>query len=330
LKDMTTGEIKDLTGTSKKDIEEGILRGHPKVSLDTMFTNDPLRMIRLVRFQAKYGWKIPLSVIKAVKRNAHRIDIISSERIHDELIKVMKYGKLKQAIRLMDTTGLLHYIFPEVEALKGVTQSEKFHSEGDVYKHTLKVLENAKPGVENQIAALLHDIGKPSTRSILPDEIHFYGHEDVGSEIARAIMHRLKFDGAVIDKVVKIVKNHMKPHHLIDAKEPALRRFIREIGDELSETILDLARADELGSLPNENLIPDLIKKIQAIKTAPIKVEKKSVLNGNEIMELGIKQGPEIKKVMEYLLGIQDEYSSENKTLSKEEAKKLVIEKFKK
>lgn len=331
LKDLTTGEIEDLTGQSKEDIKKGILRGHPKVSLDEMFSKDPLRMLRLIRFQAKYDWHIPKSVLKAVKRNAHRIDIISGERIREELTKVMKMGKLKQAVRIMSVTNLLKHVFPEVEALKKVTQPEKWHSEGNVYKHTLMVLHNAKPGIEYQMAALLHDTGKPAVREILEDEIHFYGHENVSAEITQAIMDRLKFDKKTTDKVVTIVRNHMKPLKLNQAGEKALRKFIREIGDELVDAIIDMAKADELGALPNRNFVPDLITKIDKIRKAPVKIVPKPVLTGTEIMELlGLKQGPEVGKAKEYLLDLQDDFASKQKELPKEEAKTLLLKEFKK
>jgi poly(A) polymerase len=141
LKDMTTGEFVDLTGVSMADIKKGILRGNPMVSMDEIFNNDPLRMIRLVRFQAKYGWEIPKSVLKSVRRNADRIQIVSAERIMGELTKVMKMGKLSQAIKLMKATGLLQYILPEINAMRGVKQSPEFHEEGAVF--TCKNFERA-------------------------------------------------------------------------------------------------------------------------------------------------------------------------------------------
>jgi poly(A) polymerase len=141
LKDMSTGEFVDLTGVSMADIKKGILRGNPMVSMDEIFNNDPLRMIRLVRFQAKYGWEIPKSVLKAVRRNADRIQIVSAERVMGELTKVMKMGKLAQAVKLMKATGLLQYILPEINAMRGVKQSPEFHEEGAVF--TCKNFERA-------------------------------------------------------------------------------------------------------------------------------------------------------------------------------------------
>lgn len=331
LKDLTTSEIIDLTGSSKHDIQKGILRGHPKVSLDTIFANDPLRMIRLIRFQAKYDWQIPLSVLKTVKRNAKRIEIVSSERIMGELQKLMAIGKLYKAIKLMKIVGLLKYVIPEVEVMKDVIQDKKHHGEGDVLKHTLLVLKNAPKTVEGQLAALLHDVGKAKTQQILEDKIQFLGHEEVGAEMAEAILYRLKFDKVTIDKVVKLVREHMRPHSLENAGQKAFRKLIRDMGDELTDALLDLAEADSLGSYPVENVIPNLREEIDRIRKAPVKMEKKPVLNGQEIMDLlHVKSGPKIGEISKFLLDLQDEYAERNEILTKEIAKEKVLEHEKK
>lgn len=329
IKDLTTGEVEDLTGRSKEDIQKGILRGHPDVPLDKMFNDDPLRMLRLVRFQAKYDWDVPLEVLRAVKRNADRISIVSAERIMGELEKIMKLGKLRQAVKLMSATKLLKYIMPEIEALKGVKQNPKWHQEGDVYKHTLMVLKEAPPGVENQMAALLHDVGKPATSMLIEDEIKSHGHEEVGAEIAEAILRRLKFDGTTIEHIKKMVRNHMRPHHLGEGgSTKAIRKFVREVGDDLVESILDLARADELGRIPSSENIPDLKKKIDEIKKQ-IQIKKEPVLNGKEIMELlGIPTGSEVGRAKKLLLEIEDEFAEKNKILTKDEARQELLKKF--
>lgn len=330
LKDLTTGEIKDLTGMSKEDIKKGVLRHIDNLMLDKRFKEDPLRLMRLVRFHAVKGWDVPKSVLETAKKNVERIKIVSSERIMRELKKTMETGKLNKALKLMNNIGLQKLILPEIEALKGVSQGEKYHQEGDVYKHTLKVLENAKPGVENQMAALLHDIGKPATQQILPDKTTFLEHQHAGADMAKAIMERLKFPNNVRDKVVMLVKRHMDPLRKQKAKETTLRKYIREVGDEMIDSILDLARADELGRLPPKNEIPELMKRIEKIRKAPIKVEKKPILDGREIMKLlNLESGPKVGKAKEYLLDLQDEYASKEEELTKTEAKKMLLKKFK-
>ena len=331
LKDLTTGEIKDLTGKSKHDIEKGVLRHIDNVMLEKRFKEDPLRLVRLTRFQAINGWDIPKSVLQIAKKNAHRIKIVSNERIMSELKKTMEIGVLDKAIRLMKTIGLLKHILPEVEALRGISQGEKHHREGDVYKHTLMVLQNAKPGIENQMAALLHDIGKPITQQILPNKTTFIDHQHAGAEIAKALMKRLNFDKKTTDKVVTLVKKHMDPLFKLKSKEKNLRKYIRDVGDETIDAILDLARADELGRLPPKSEIPELMKRIEKIREAPIKIQKEPVLKGNEIMEiLGIKTGPIVGEAKDYLLDVQDGYATKKKELTKEKAKELLLKIFKK
>ena len=331
LKDLSSGEIKDLSGQSLNDIKKGVLRGYPGVDLNRTFKEDELRMMRLVRFQAKYGWRVPLDVIKIVKSNAAGIKNVSGERIRDELVKLMEIGKLKQGIRFMNTLGLLKYVLPEIEEMQGVMHdtTRGHHQEGSVYKHTLLVLQSAKPGVVNQLAALLHDVGKPKTQEILIDKITFLGHDKVGAEMAEAVMRRLKFEGKVIRKVKHMVENHMRPHGLVFGDEPtskkALRKFVRKVGEEMVDSILDLAEADQLGNLPPKNLIPALRERIEEAMEIPM--TSKPILNGGEIMRLlRLKPGPEIGEAMAFLKDQQDEYAGNGKVLSKNDAMGLLLD----
>lgn len=334
LKDLSSGELKDMTGTSVSDIKKGILRGHPGVDLNKILRDDPLRMMRLIRFQAKYGWKVPMDVLRIVKKNADRINIVSSERIRDELEKLAKIGKLYQGIRLMKVVGLLKHVLPEIEAMRGVEHdsSRGHHQEGDVYKHTLLVLKNAKPGLESQFAALLHDVGKPASQEIIGDTIRFLGHETVGGEIAEAIMRRLKFKKDVIKKVRHIVVNHMRPHSLNRLEEvssKAIRKFVRTVGEETVDAILDMAEADTLGNIPFIDEMPKLRERIKEVQDSPIPVSRNPILNGREIMQiLNIKSGPQIGEVFDFLMNKQDEYAERGLELTKSEAKKLLTEKF--
>lgn len=332
LKDLTTGEIVDLTGTSLNDIKQGVLRGHPGVDFDKILRDDPLRMLRLVRFQAKYGWNIPMSVLKAVRRNAARISIVSGERIRGELVKLMDIGKLAQGVRMMKAVGLLQYVFPEVQAMSGVQHeySRGVHQEGDVLRHTLLVLQNAKPGVENQLAALLHDVGKPASQDKIDGLIRFIGHEKVSGEIAEAIMRRLKFDGNVIRKVRTIVENHMRPHHLTheNAGPTGLRRFIREVGNELVDAVLDLAEADQLGNLPPKNQIPDLRDRIDAIRAPAMQAEKLPI-DGRDVQRiLNIKPGKQVGDVLKWLQDKKFEMGQAGQEMTPSIAKNLIIEHF--
>jgi len=331
MKDLTTGQIKDLTGTSVSDIKGGILRGHPGVDFNKILRDDPLRLIRLVRFQAKYGWAVPMSVMRDVKRNAGRIRIVSADRIREELVKIMELGRLARAIKFMKVVGLLKYVLPEIEEMAGTEQeySKGSHQEGDVLKHTLLVLRNAKPGVENQLAALLHDVGKPKTQDVIGGLVKFLGHEKAGGEIAEAIMRRLRFERKTIKAVRKMVENHMRPHHLTrdDVGPKALRRFVRHVGEELIDSVLDLAEADALGNLPSENEIPRLRKMIEEVQRVP--VEQKPPLDGNQIQEiLGLEPGPEVGKAIQFLRDKMDEYAIRGLELSPSDAERLLVKQF--
>lgn len=332
LKDLTTGEIVDLTGTSVKDLRDGVLRGHPGVDFDRILSEDPLRMIRLIRFQAKYGWSVPMAVLKAVRRNAGRISIISGERIQGELVKIMEIGKLAQAIRLMKAVGLLQYVFPEIQAMQGVEHeySRGIHQEGDVLRHTLMVLQNAKPGVESQLAALLHDVGKPGSQEVIGGLIKFIGHEKVGGEIAEGIMRRLKFDAATVRRVRMMVENHGRPHSLSreDIGPTALRRFIREVGAELVDAVLDLAEADSLGNMPPMNMVPDLRKEIEALM-APVEKAESLPIDGRDIQKiLGIPPGKKIGDILKWLKDKKFDMSQHGEEMTKDSAESLIIEHF--
>jgi len=331
MKNLSTGEVVDFTGTSVQDIKDGILRGHPEVPLDRTFTDDPLRMLRLVRFMVKYGWEPAPEAVEAVQRNAHRIDIISGERVRDELTKIMLSGKFSTALRFMQKTGLLKHVLPEVEALRGVEQAKEHHAEGDVFEHTMRVLENAKPTVHAQLAALLHDAGKPATQKFIEDKIQFLGHEAVSGEIAEAVLRRLKFDNNMIKKVRFLVENHMRPTTARQWGPKAVRKFVREVGEHI-EDLLDLHDADSSGSLtpegvPAKTTGPVLRKKIEEVQEIPVRATP--ILNGNEVMEiLGIKPGAEVGKAMRWLQEKVDDYAVEGKDLTPEEAKRLLKEEY--
>ena len=206
--------------------------------------------------------------------------------------------------------------------------------EGSVWKHTMLVLQNAKPTIEAQLAALLHDVGKPATQQFIGDKIKFLGHDDVGAEMAEAILRRLKFDAETIKHVRTVVENHMRPHTMEDVSEKALRKFIRDLGDELVDAVLDMAEADSLGSLPVENAIPGLRERIQKVRESPVQVSKKPVLNGFDVMSiLGIdpKDKTRLKEVGvvgKFLLDLADEYAANGVELTKEIAEKAVRDKF--
>jgi len=345
LKDMTTGEIKDLTGVSKSDIEKGILRGHPEVDLNKIFADDPLRMVRLIRFKVKYDWTIPDDVKKIVRKNANRLNILSAERLEGELTKIMSYKKLPEAISLMrelnfdkveieDKDGELNpvsFLLGELKKLD-ISHESPYHVDTDdikddkVIDHTINVIKKSKSTVHAQWAALLHDIGKAKTKT--KDEetgkVNFLKHEEAGLDISEEILRKFKLDKKTIDKVLRLIQNHMRPHNLEKASDKALRKFIREMGDDLDD-VLDLAKADSEGKNPPQSYVDKLRKRIDILQNAVVKPKTKPILNGKEVMEiLNIKTGPKVGEVSDFLMDLQDEKPD----LTKEEAKKIIIDNF--
>lgn len=325
FKDIVTGEIKDLTGLGIKDIKAGVVR--TPNDPDQTFKDDPLRMLRAIRFAVKYNWKMPLSMIKAIKKNADSLKEISQERIRDELNKMLMTDRPDIALRLLVATGLNRHVIPELDDCIGVKQNE-YHKH-DVYEHILEVVRNTQPNLTARLAALFHDIGKPATKSTGPDgRVHFYGHEDVGADMAAKIMERLRYSNEEIESVKKIVASHMQLKSAgkdgEKASDKQLRKFAVRLGKDLAAALLTM-HADNIShkdsaSMPNQ--IPNLARKLKTLIQNPEAGEKpKLPINGNDIIDaLKIKPGPEIRK---YLDAVQDAWYK-HPDISKEKALRLV------
>ncbi|MEK6833378.1 MAG: HD domain-containing protein [Nanoarchaeota archaeon] len=338
MQDLTSQEFVDLTGYAKDDILDGTVRINPKVDWNKILSEDPLRMLRAIRFfsvkpQLK---RFDKAMLDAIKRNASQIEKVSSERIMEELKKTMKAGKLNDTMSMMQITGLLQYIFPELQSLIDTQHDMGYtHQEGSIWAHTLLVLKNAPPTIEGQLAALLHDVGKPQTKKEIDGKFHFYGHDKASGELTEAILRRMKMDGDTIEKVRKLVDTHMRaPNSLYDKDlstkqaTKVLRRYIRDMGDLLEEA-LALAEADHLGTFPvGPNPIPGIRDRIKQLQEETPVVQKKPVLDGFRIMNiLGIdpkkdkNRLPEVGRVTKFILDLMDG----DPTITKEEVTSKVI-----
>lgn len=320
LKDLTTGEIVDLTGMGKRDLKKGVIR--TPLNPDVIFTEDPLRMLRAVRFTVKYNWKLPMFMIRSMKKNSNKLKNISQERVRDELSKMLVTKHPDKAIRLLQITGLNKYVAPELDVLVGMGQN-KYHDK-DVMKHTLAVLKGVPDSLEARLAALFHDIGKGQTRSVVDNTVHFYKHEEVSAELAKSIMKRLKFPNDIINKVVVAVQSHMRTKAAGpegDMSDKALRKLSRALGDNL-ELTLQVIDADNRAHHPDYNMpnqVANIRKRLEKLK--PVTSAPKLPINGKDIMrELGIKGGPWIGKLLAL---VQDEHDGDP-TLSRERAIELV------
>jgi poly(A) polymerase len=303
FKDLVTGEIKDLTGRGISDIKNGVVR--TPLDPDTTFSDDPLRMLRAVRFAVKYNWKMPLSLVKALKRNADQLKNISTERIQDEFNKILMTNQPDVGLRLLSYTGLNEYIVPELDMCRGVKQNE--HHDKDVFDHILEVIKNTPPDLTARLSALFHDIAKPQTKSTGEDgRVHFYEHEDRGAEMAAQIMQRLKYSNETINSVSNIVQNHMRMKTFgrdgEKATDKSLRKFMSALGDDLNSALM-MMQSDNVshkGSSAMPSQIPALKQRMETLASQqPSGARPVLPINGHDIMKaLNIKPGPILKNIL--------------------------------
>ena len=292
LLDPDTNQIRDFVG-GKKDLEAGIIRtiGDP----ERRFAEDKLRMLRAARFAARFGYAIEPKTFQAIQELASQIRQVSKERVRDELSKILTEGRARQAFLLLDKTGLLHEILPEIEAMKGVEQPPRFHPEGDVFVHTLLLLDKLPHPCSITLAwgALLHDVGKPATFRIAPDRIRFDGHVDVGVKMAEAICSRLRFSNDDTDQILALVDNHMRFAHVQQMKESTFKRFVRM---PLFAEHLELHRLDCQSS--HGNLASYNFTRQKMASMTPATMRPAPLINGDDLIAAGYPPGPQFKKIL--------------------------------
>jgi putative nucleotidyltransferase with HDIG domain len=262
------------------------------------FAEDRLRMLRALRFAAVLGFEIEAGTWSAIRADAQEIAIISPERIRDELLKMLVNPNRLRGFDLLDQSGLLAVILPEIEALKGCDQPEQFHPEGDVFVHTRLMLSLLAPEASGPqvLAVLLHDIGKPRVRSFDPVDlrIRFNGHDRVGAEMAEKVMTRLRFPRHEIDQVVDAVSNHMVFKDVRQMRPAKLRRFMARphFGIELELHRIDCAGSH--GDLENYHF---LINKESEFAQEPLIPAR--LVRGDDLIAMGLKPGPRIGELLE-------------------------------
>lgn len=291
------GEVIDYIG-GRADLKAKILRaiGDPAAR----FSEDRLRMLRAVRFAAALDFAIEPKTWAAVRGAADEIHAISPERIRDELVKIFTAPTRVHSWDLLDASGLMKEVLPELEALKGCAQPPQFHPEGDVFVHTRLVLSLLPPetvSVPLAFGALLHDIGKPPCARVDDDEggrIRFNGHEHVGAEMAEKVMRRLRFSNDAIDATVEAVRHHMAFKDVRHMRVAKLKRFLARpgFGDEL-----ELHRADCLGSHALLDNYEFLRAKQEEFSHEPL--IPKPFITGHDLIQFGLKPGPEFKAILE-------------------------------
>jgi poly(A) polymerase len=272
------------------------------------FADDPLRLLRAVRFAVQLDFAIEAQTAAAIADQAPTLAKISRERIRDEFSKILLSPRPMQGLRLVVDLGLMPFIVPEVMDLRGVSQRPA-HSK-DVYEHVLRVVQNTSPRLTTRWAGLLHDIAKPRTRSVEDGHVHFFGHEDVGAVMARDILKRLNFDKPFIEHVARLVKLHMRSNaYQPDWTDGAVRRLMLDAGAALPD-LLDLSRADITSYRPEKIAravarVNELEARARFLQEEAERVPIKSPLDGNELMALfGRGPGPWLKPVKERLLSL--------------------------
>jgi poly(A) polymerase len=292
LLDPVSNEVLDFVG-GRKDLEAKIIRtiGDPK----QRFAEDKLRMLRAVRFAARFGYTIEPATFAAIEELADEIHVVSRERVRDELTRMLTEGHARRAFLLLDESGLLPEVLPEISAMKGVAQPPQFHPEGDVFVHTLLLLENLPAHCSPALAwgALLHDVGKPATFRVAPERIRFDGHVEVGGKMAQEICRRLRFSTDDTEQVLALIDNHMRFGHATRMKESTLKKFLRMPH---FDEHLALHRADCLASHGDLSIYEFAQEKLAAIP--PDKMRPAPLVSGDDLIAAGYVPGPRFKEIL--------------------------------
>jgi len=259
------------------------------------FTEDKLRMLRAVRFAARFDYQIDGATFAAIQKLAPEAHQVSRERLRDELVKMLTEGRARRAFELLDASGLLREVLPQVEKMKGVEQPPQFHPEGDVWVHTLLLLAGLPAGCSRTLAvgALLHDVGKPPTFRVAPDRIRFDGHVEVGAKMAEEICRSLRFSNHETEQVVALVANHLRFADVKRMKESTLKRFLRL---PQFEEHLEMHRRDCLASHGDLSLYEFAREKLAA--TPPEAIRPAPLLTGDDLIAAGYAPGPRFKEML--------------------------------
>jgi putative nucleotidyltransferase with HDIG domain len=301
------------------DLDAGVIRaiGFP----EKRFEEDQLRLLRAVRFAARFGFDIEPATFTAMRRLAARIHAVSGERIREELTRMLTEGHARRAFELLDETDLLVQVLPEVSKMKGVAQPPQFHPEGDVWIHTLMLLEQLEPGCAMTLAwgALLHDVGKPPTFREAPDRIRFDGHVEVGVAIGAEICRRFRFSNDETNQILALIENHMRFADAPRMKASTLKRFFRleNFPEHLALHRMDCMAAHR--NLEIWNFVRERYETLPAEEVRPA-----PLLTGRELIAAGYTPGPAFKEMLNAI----EDAQLEGVITTPEQAIELVLEKF--
>lgn len=302
LYDLATQQVIDVV-EGQQDLQTRTIRaiGDPA----QRFAEDHLRLLRAIRFAARLGFTIEPQTWSAMIESAARIELISAERIRDELTLILTEGGAVTGFQLLLECGLLHHLLPEVAALSGVRQPPQYHPEGDVWQHVLLMLQEvdrlSEPDMALAWAVLLHDIGKPPTFSI-SDRIRFHGHDVLGAQMVDAIARRLRMSNDQRLRITELTRHHMRFRNTPHMRTAKLHRFLRA---PYFPQLLELHRIDCLGCHAQLDLFEFCQEQHQQLQQAgadgPVRL-----ISGDDLIELGYEPGPAFVQMLEW---VEDEYA---------------------
>ena len=289
---LANDRVLDFVG-GRADLSAGIIRaiGDP----ERRFQEDKLRMLRAVRFAARFGYAIDPPTFTAIQKLAPLIHQVSRERVRDEFTKMLTEGHARQAFELLDQSGLLKEVLPEITRMHGVEQPPQFHPEGDVWIHTMMLLEQLPANCSRTLAwgALLHDVGKPPTFRVAPDRIRFDGHVEIGVRMAHEICQRLHFSNDDTEQIEALVANHMRFKDVERMKPATLKRFLRL---PRFDEHMAMHRMDCLASHCDLGLYDFVAEKLRT--TPPDEIRPEPLMSGLDLIELGYSPGPRFKEIL--------------------------------
>jgi putative nucleotidyltransferase with HDIG domain len=289
--DPTNDQVIDLVG-GQKDIQKKLIRtiGDP----DKRFLEDHLRMFRAIRFAVQLGFEIDPPTFASVQKNAALLAKVSQERIRDELSKTLTSANPARGIELLDQSGLLPFVMPEVLVMKGVEQPMEYHPEGDVFIHTLLLLKQlSHPPLELALGALLHDIAKPATFVRAPDRIRFHGHDKLGAEMTHKILKRLNYPNQTIDLVASLVNEHLRFKDAFQMRVSTLKRFLSLDRFDLH---LALHKIDCMASHGKLEAHEFCTRKFEEFKLLPPPPSR--IVSGHDLIEMGLSPGKEFTQIL--------------------------------
>jgi len=320
LMDPETGGVIDRVG-GQADLAARLIRtiGDP----EARFGEDRLRMLRAVRFAANLDFVLEAETQAAIVRHAPVIAAVSAERIRGELTRILTEGGARRGMELLAATGLLRVILPEVQALRGVDQPPRFHPEGDVWVHTLRMLEllSEAPPADSRLAwaVLLHDAGKAVTRSEDERGVHFYGHVGEGVRIAADVLRRLRFSRTETEAVLDLVGGHMQFMHVREMRPNRLKRLLR---GELFDLHLELHRLDCLGSQGMLDHYDFCVQKRAELDDAVLRPPR--LITGRDLIGMGFVPGPRFSEILKAVEDAQLDGEIE----TPEDARRFVAERW--